>query len=156
MVVSQFLLSGLELADGFLTCGRVEPLACCAWELGGIDGVKHLSAVSWGYAHRCVYGGCGSSAHKQRYPQPFALHQGGKFLHLMERGGDESAQTYHVGFEVSGMGENGLCRDHHAEIVNLETVAAEYYCHYVFADVVNITFDGSEHHAWSVRLGGIA
>lgn len=51
------------------------------------------------------------------------------------------------------MGEYGLGRYHHSEVVDFEAVAAQYYCHNVFSYVVNIALDGGEYYTWSVRAG---
>lgn len=77
------------------------------------------------------------------------------FGHFGQRGGDESAKSYEVGFKPLRLADYALALDHHSEVGYIEAVASHHYRHYVFADVVDVAADGGYDHA-RIAASGIA
>ena len=88
-----------------------------------------------------VQRGGGGAADEQRRREPAGSHLPAELLHLEERRGDEPADADEVGAHRGGLLQDGLLRDHHAEVGDLETVASQHDAGDVLADVVDIALD---------------
>src|ERR1051326_8131857 len=87
--------------------------------------------------------------------KPLALHFASDVSHFIERRRDQAAEADQVGFLVAGGFENFFSRDHDTEVYDLVVVAAKDDADDVFADVMDITFDGGhDNAALSLMLAG--
>ncbi len=67
--------------------------------------------------------------------------------HLVERGGDQTAQGHGVGADALRLVGDALRLDHHAEVVHLVAVAGHDDRDDVLADVVHVALHGGDHDA---------
>ncbi len=67
--------------------------------------------------------------------------------HLVERRGDQTRQSDHVGALAPRGLEDLLARHHDAEIDHLEVIALEHHADDVLADVVHVALDRGHHDA---------
>ncbi len=62
--------------------------------------------------------------------------------HFVKRGGDQAAESDHIGVVFAGGFEDLVGGNHDAEVDDLVAVAAEDDANDVFADIVDVAFDG--------------
>ena len=84
----------------------------------------------------------GGTTDEQRQAKALAGHLLGDMNHLVQRRGDQSRQADRHCACLFCSFKNFLARHHHAKIMHLVVVAGQYNSNDVFADVVNIAFDG--------------
>ncbi len=95
--------------------------------------------------HRSVRLGGGGTTDQERQLEALALHLLSHMHHLVQRRGDETGETDHVGPHFPRRLEDGLAGDHDPEVDDLEVVALQHHPDDVFADVVHIPFHGRQH-----------
>src|ERR1700722_3974867 len=110
----------------------------------GVEDVDYGLAVVWGDLDGGVGAARGGSADEEGDFESLALHFLGDVDHLVEGRGDEAAETDHVGLFGLGALEDFLAGDHYAEVDDVVVVAGQDYADDVFADVVDVAFDGGE------------
>ena len=155
MGVAKAIVVGTKLRDECI-------LAIVTEEAGGHGhGAACVEHVNYGLGvvRRDLDGGVrmagGCAADEQRQRKALALHFAGHMHHLVERGRDQAAEADEVGFFGLGTLENFLAGDHHAHVDDLVVIAGQHHADDVFADVVDIAFDGGEHD-FSLRLDHLA
>ena len=110
----------------------------------GIEHVDHGLAVVRRNLDGRVGAAGGGSADEQRQLESLALHLAGHMNHLVERGRDEAAEADEVGVLGLGALQDFLAGNHDAEVDDFVVVAGEHDADDVFADVVDVAFDGGE------------
>ena len=120
---------------------------------GGVRGVKDV-AVERRELDGGVQGGRGGAADQQRRREAAGGHFAAQLLHLEERRGDEPADADEVGADLRRLVEKGLQRDHHAQVRDLESVAAQHDAGDVLADVVDVALDRGDQETGFARTGG--
>ena len=73
-----------------------------------------------------------------------AFHFSGDGDHFVEGGGDQAGESDGIGTPFLGFFEDGFPGDHDADVFDFEVVAGEDHADDVFANVVDIAFDGGE------------
>jgi len=94
--------------------------------------------------HRRVFAAGGGSTDEQGLRHPSSFHLASDDHHFIQRGGDQSGKPDDLGSLGFGFVENGFAGLHHAEINDVETVAAQHHTDDVFADIVDVPFDGRD------------
>ena len=84
----------------------------------------------------------GGAADQQRHGHVGALHFGGDRHHLVQRGGDETAEADHVGVIFVGGLEDVLPGHHHPHVDDVEAIALKHDPDDILADVVDVALDG--------------
>ena len=94
----------------------------------------------------CVFGAGRRAADQERQLDFLPLHFAGDVNHFVEAGRNQAAQADHVDtFGARGI-ENPFAGNHHAQVDHLVVVATEHDADDVFADVVDVAFDGGQEH----------
>ena len=142
MLLAEALVIGLHLkAVGFLAI-LGEKFGGNSDDTGSIEHMDHGMAVLPGDLHRRVRGTRGGSANEEGDIEVRTLHLAGDMDHLVERGGDETAQADDVDLVLLGGGQDLVAWDHDAEIDDLVAVAGQDDADNVLSDVMDIAFDG--------------
>ena len=105
--------------------------------------------------HGGVGGARGRAADEERDREARAFHLFGNVDHLVEGRRDEAGEANDVDVELLRFRENFVARDHDTEVGDLVVVTSEDDTDDVFADVVNIAFDGRD-EKFSLGAGGFA
>ena len=121
----------------------------------GVGRVHHHARVDRGDLHRRVQVGGRRPADDDRDAQGAAFQLLADMRHLVERRGDQPAQTDAVGAPRHRLVDDALRLDHHPQILYFVTVAGHHDRHDVLADVVHVAFHGGDQHlARAVRHPG--
>ena len=116
----------------------------------GVGGVEDVVVEGRQLDGRMQGRGRGAADQQRRGEAPGG-HFAAELLHLVERRRDEPADADDVGADRFRLGEDGLAGDHHAEVGDLESVAAEHDAEDILSDVMDVALDGGEQDA---RLAG--
>ena len=95
-------------------------------------------------------------ADQNRDAEPHLLDRHDHLGHFLERRGNQSAQSDHVGLLPNRRLDDPLALDHHAEIFHPIPVAGQHDRDDVLPDVVHVALDGSQHHAPGGRGAALA
>ena len=110
----------------------------------GVQDVDHAVFVLRRDLHRGVFVAGRRSADQKWHLHPCALHLFGHVDHFVQAGRDEAGEPDHVDAVFDGRFEDVVASNHHAEVNDFVIVAAQYHADDVFADVVDVAFDGGQ------------
>ena len=109
---------------------------------GGVDDVDDgLLVVGSDFDGGVGFAG-GGAAEQERDGKAFALHFAGDVGHFVKRRGDQSAEADDVDVVLAGSLEDFLAGNHDAEVDDFVVVAGQDDASDVFADVMDVAFDG--------------
>ena len=86
----------------------------------------------------------GGTANQQGLFHSPSLHFMGHMHHFIKGWCDQSAETDDIRILLNGFIQYPVCRNHHAKVNNIITIAAKHYTNNIFADIVDIAFNGGE------------
>ena len=82
------------------------------------------------------------AANQKGNSEPCALHFFGQVHHFIERRRNEPTQAYRICVLLNGRLNNDLRRHHDPEVDDFVIVASQDHTNNIFADVVNVAFNG--------------
>ncbi len=114
--------------------------------LGGIFHIYHRSIKVFGFNLQCrMQTRSSSTTNKQWQGETLFLHLGSHHRHLLKRGSDQAAETYHVGLFPFHRFNDLLGGNHHAQVYDLVVIACKDDGDDVLADVMHISLHRSQH-----------
>ena len=145
-VMAQFFVTGLIFSDEFFPL--IGEQRSCHWHRA--RGIEHMD--DWAGVERSDFdggmgGAGGGAAEEQRdaaFGEPAFFHFACDVGHFVEGRCDQPAEADHIGADFDGFIEDFVTGDHDAEVGYFVAVAGEDDAYDVFADVVDVTFDGGD------------
>src|ERR1700677_1247584 len=109
---------------------------------GGVEDMDDGIAVVRGDLDRGVGLAGGGATDQQRHGKAFPLQFAGDMGHLIERRRNQATETNEIDILVAGGLQDFFAGHHHAQINNFVIIAGQHDAHDVFADVMDVAFDG--------------